>query len=209
MSESHLAYADRNEVLWTEGSPSRFFIVVGQGILKVTQLAINHQEVTIDALGPGSFGGLHLSVTGAHFTSTATSISNFWYLKIPDQVWHQVAEQEPCLNERLWNEVVNKMQHRIDLLSGLFLGGDHQRIGLIVLRIAEQFPERPSGKKATIPLSLQALAELSSTSLESTTSMVKSWQREGFVRIGAQGIRVLQPQELSIRIHQNSAAISL
>ena len=207
--QSHLAYADRNEILWSERTPSRFFIIVGDGILKISHHGLNKQEITIDALGPGSFGGLHLSEADSCFVSSATSVSSFWYLKIPNDVWHKVAKLEPILNERLWNLVVKKMQSRLDLILGLLLGDEEQRIGLILLRLASQFPDKGPGRKATIPLTSLALAELSGTNIDITKSVIKSWRKEGLLHVGMRGIMVNMPDELSDEIHCRSAEMSL
>lgn len=205
VSESHLAYADRGESLWTENSPSRFFVVVGNGIVGISHLTFNKIEVTIDVLGPGSFGGLHLSDPDARFTTTATSYSNLWYLKIPNHVWTQVSQGESFLQERLYREILTKMRRRIDLLAGLLTGNQEQRIGMVLSTLSDQFPDQPSGRKARIPLTLQGLADLTKTDPATAKTILSRWN----VFSGPNYLRIDHPDDFLARVSQNSAATSL
>lgn len=205
VSESHLAYADRGEDLWTENAPSRFFVVVGNGIVRISHLTLNKLEVTIDVLGTGSFGGLHLSDPEARFTTTATTYSNLWYLKIPNHVWTQVSQGEPFLQDRLYREILTKMERRIDLLTGLLTGNEEERIGLVLSRLAAQFPDQRSGRKARIPLTLQGLSELTQTDPTTTKTILSRWN----VFSCPQFIRIDHPDELLDHFGQNSAVTSL
>lgn len=85
-SHAFMAYAERDETIWTEGSPSDFIAIVGSGSVRLTRRSSNENETAIATLGPGGCFGREAVCEGSVHQANAIAGEHTWYLKVPAEV---------------------------------------------------------------------------------------------------------------------------
>jgi CRP-like cAMP-binding protein len=80
---SFMAYAERGETIWTQGSPSSFLAIVGTGSIRLTMTDPDKGEHDIGKVGPGGCLGLEALCGGKTHQSNAIAVDTTWYLKVP------------------------------------------------------------------------------------------------------------------------------
>ena len=83
---SFMAYAERDETIWTEGSPSEFIAIIGTGSVRLTRSSRTGQEYNIQMVEYGQAFGLEAVCGGSSHQSNAIAAEHTWYLKVPAAV---------------------------------------------------------------------------------------------------------------------------
>lgn len=85
-SHAFMAYAERDETIWTEGSPSDFIAIVGSGSVRLTRRSSSGNEGAIATLGPGGCFGMEAVCERSVHQANAIAGEHTWYLKVPTEV---------------------------------------------------------------------------------------------------------------------------
>lgn len=82
-AHSFMAYAERGETIWTQGSPPAFLAIVGTGSIRLTMMDAEKGEIEIGRVNPGGCCGLEALCGGKVHQSNALAMDTTWYLKVP------------------------------------------------------------------------------------------------------------------------------
>jgi len=186
LSKCHLAFAERGDVLWSAGTPSRFFAIIAEGILRLSRKSIQGREVVVEVLGPGSCAGILATLSGADYPLTATAITDTWYLKAPRALWSELGDSYPEFRDRAIQDLGERLLKGFDFHAALLSGDVEQRLATAVLRVHELLPE--SG--ATLPITRQHLAEIACVTVESAIRVTSKWQERGWIASGYRNIKI-------------------
>ena len=196
LQRSTLSYVDRGDVLWKEGSPSRFFVVVGEGLVRMTRRSPQMREVTVEILGPGDCAGILASLNHTGYLLSAIAITNTWYLKVPNDVLVSNGDPNARLKTRLVEELAPRLLHAFDFAASMLSGSVEQRLALTLIRLCALAPPRMGESHPTLPITRQNLADIACTTVESTIRATAKWQKEGWIVSGHRSIKVLDREAL-------------
>jgi len=87
---SFMAYAERDETIWTLGSPSAFVGIVACGSVRLVQQEASMQGETIRA---GGVFGLEAICGRTTHQAHAIAAENTWYLKVPAFVFLALSDK--------------------------------------------------------------------------------------------------------------------
>lgn len=188
---SHLAHAQRGETLWTAGTEARFFLIVAEGLVRLSRRAPHAHEVVVELVGPGSCAGILAALSSGVYPLTAISVTGTWYLKIPISVWHDVLHSEPQLMDSAINELRRRLLESYDFLGGMATCAVEQRLASALLSVHEVLCSPLLDKPEALPISRQCLAEIASTSVETVIRTTTKWQSQGWIEAGYRTIRIV------------------
>ena len=195
--ESRVTLADRAEVLWNRGCEVDFFGVAHDGFVKMTRTNGDGTETTIELMGPGQVFGLLGTVTGTGCPLSAVAVTSLWYLRIPKSAFARVYGTSLPLKDALISRSAVRLHGMVDLMVRLMGGTVEQRLAAILLIVADSYGQRERGTlRLGVPLTRQELADMASTTVESTIRTMSKWQRAGILATEHQMITIRQEKAL-------------
>lgn len=197
-AKSHLAYAERGEIIWLAGSSSHVFAIVGCGFVKMTRTTPQGSEVAIELLGPGQCLGLIVALEGREYPLGATAVTNTWYLKIPTPVFTEVYNSNLKLRDQLFRGLGPRLRKAHDMMARMSTGKIDQRLSAVLLILMDSYGEKCSaGVQIAVPLTRQDLSEMAGTTIETTIRIMSRWQKLGILATDHQMITIKNVPALS------------
>ena len=189
----------RDEVLWRTGAPTTHFSIIVRGLLKIVRPLANGREAIMGLFGPReSIGDAALIQGNAYPASAVVCSETAIVARIPREVVLAEMERWPGLGismNRAIAERVQSLQAKVQILSA---GGVDARLATLLLDLGERFGDQFEDDRIVIPLQLsrQELANLVSTTLETTIRVMSRWQKAGWVETNAEGFVLCNPEAL-------------
>lgn len=180
-SKCRMERAARGDVLWSAGVESRFFVIIGDGIVCLKRRSVEGREVTVEVLGPSSCAGILATVLGTRYPLTSTAITDTWYLRVPRALWAELKVADDQFCERVLSEMGRRMLGGFDYMSALLAGHAEQRLATAVLQVHELLKSR-SGNE--LPVTRQHLADIACVTVESAIRITSRWQSRGWIDSG-------------------------
>ena len=82
-NHSFMAYAERDETIWTSGSPSTFVGIVACGHVRLTRGVTKEPNEDLAQVSAGQCFGMEAICGQSAHQANAIAIENTWYLKVP------------------------------------------------------------------------------------------------------------------------------
>lgn len=189
--------AERAEVLWTKGKEVDFFGVAHDGFIKMTRPNPDGTETTIELMGPGQVFGLLGTVTGTGCPLSAVAVTNLWYLRVPKTSFEKVYRGNGPIKDVLISRSAVRLHGMVDLMVRLTGGNVEQRLAAILLIVADSYGRREVGElHLEVPLTRQEIADMASTTVESTIRTMSKWQKEGILATDRQRVTIRDEKRL-------------
>ncbi|MCG9895070.1 MAG: Crp/Fnr family transcriptional regulator [Fimbriimonadaceae bacterium] len=189
---SHMAFAERAETIWLNGTTVDFFGVVGCGFVKMTRSTSHGQDVTTEVMGPGQVFGLLGVIDGMGCPQTARAICPTWYLKVPKRGFLPVYHQNVILKESLVRRTTTRLRSAYEMMARMSTGKVEERVAVILLILVESYGRQTAkGSLIQVPLTRQDIAEMAGTTVESTIRTISKWQKAGWVSVASRRFTIL------------------
>lgn len=194
---SHMAYAERGEAIWLDGSQVDFFGIVGIGFVKMLRSTATGHDVTTELMGPGQVFGLLGAIDGTGCPQTAQAVCNTWYLKVNKREFMGIYRENTVLKEHLIRRTSNRLRNSFAMLARMSTGRVEQRIAAILFMLADSYgAEDGDGVTLEVPLTRQDIAEMTGTTVETTIRVMSGWQKKGWLATSHKQITLVKPKEL-------------
>jgi CRP-like cAMP-binding protein len=175
---------ERDEAVWMAGSATTHFCVIHRGLVKIVRPLPNGRDAIMGLFGPRESVGDIAVIQGGTFPASAIVCSeSATLIRIPREVILEQMHRWPGLavsmNAALADRV-QTLQTKVQILSA---GGVEARLASLLLDLAERFGDELDDDTVVIPIALarQDLANLVSTTLETTIRVMSRWQKAGWV----------------------------
>ncbi|HTQ09829.1 MAG TPA: Crp/Fnr family transcriptional regulator [Fimbriimonadaceae bacterium] len=195
-SKSFMAYAEKGQMIWAEGSPAEFCSVVGVGFVITSQKMPNRQSLTVELLGPGQTFGLIAVLQGKSLPLTATAATNCWYLKIPAR------EARSAFTDSRMSEIVEDLQSRLrrsrTLAACLSSLEPEERLEAVLRVLADSYGRATSeGIELEVPVSRRDVADIAG-SPEQAIRLLERWELEGLLAVDKSRFVLRRPEGMGI-----------
>ncbi|MCU0691698.1 MAG: Crp/Fnr family transcriptional regulator [Polyangiaceae bacterium] len=188
----------RNEHLWTAGDQPSHFSVIYSGLLKILRALPNGRDAIVGLFGPRESIGDVAVMQGIPYPASAVGCSEqACVIRIPrvDLLGHM--ERCPGLALSISHSMgdrVHALHTKVQILSA---GGVEARLASLLLELADRFGDEFEDDTIVIPivLSRQDLANLVSTTLETTIRVMSKWQKQRWLETRSDGfvLRAVEP----------------
>jgi len=182
LSES--VYED-GEVIVREEDPAARFFLIKSGKVKISLRGHEGREVTLTYLGAGDFFGEMGILDGEPRSATATAAERTAALVGDHDDFLRKLEEHPQIALHLlvtMSKRLRQADERIEDLSFLDVQG---RVAGLLLDLAQkEGTETEVGVVVPLAYTRQELANMVSTSRETLTRVLKSFERLGFIKLG-------------------------
>ena len=187
----------KDEFLFFQDDPADVFYVCLEGRLKLSQLTMDGNQVTMHYPGPGEAFGIIAVLRGIRFPVTAEAVEDCTVLAWDHEAMKRWIKQEPqiALNSiRILSKFIENFQDRITELSTERV---ERRIARTLLRLAQQTGHKSvNGIRININLSRQDIAEMAGTTLYTVSRTLRKWESDGFLDCSGPQILITDPHKL-------------
>lgn len=202
-SVSRLKHTDKGSVIWTDGSQTDYFGLVGSGFVKMVKSSAAGTEMTLELMGPGQIFGLLGVIAGMGCPLTAYGLTQTTYLKIPKLDFMDVFDRNVAMKDELLKRTALRMHQKLDFMTKLSSGSAEERLAAALLVLADSYGEHiDESIRLNVPLTRQALAEIAGLTTETTIRVLSRWAQEGLVKTDQHIITISRPDSLTKRLEQ-------
>ena len=181
-----------NEIILLEDEFGDTFFIISKGHIKVTRVSEDGREVILAILGEGDFFGEMSLLDGQ--TRSANAIANdkceVMILKRHDFL--NFLEKFPKISISLLIELANRIRKSDQQIENFALSDAEQRIGVTLLRLAEELGTIHKGVVSINKLPYQQdIANMAGTSRETVSRMLKLLEKKKLINRKAHTLVIL------------------
>jgi CRP/FNR family transcriptional regulator len=183
----------RGSTIWRVGDVPQALLVVKSGLVKLTRPAPRGRTSLCGLFGAPSVLGELVLVKGVPYQNAAiAATANVVLVAIPRDLMLTCVRREPQIALNLFRGFEEKFTALHDKIDVLSAGSVEARLATLLLKLYSQFgDELDDGTlRIGVPLSRQELADMVSTSFETSVRVLTRWEREGVVTTEDDGFTI-------------------
>ena len=181
---------DRRETIFSEGDPVRHVTMVVSGIVKVTQMGLNGNEVILRLNAAGEIVGSYRVCVNCSHCATAQAVQPCVALVWEAAAFEKLLARIPTFRRntvRALEERLLEMEQRFREVSTEKVGS---RLSSELVRLSDRLRRCTENGLLEITLSRAELAQLTGTTLFTVSRLLCQWQTQGIVRVRRESVLV-------------------
>lgn len=187
----------RGEVVFREGDPSSWFIVLVSGRVKVAKTTLAGRDVILEVFGPGDPLGTVGAWEGFPYPATATALEDSVCVLTGRDDFLGLLEHHPTMVRGLFVGLTLRLVELTNRLAEISGSRVEPRIARLFLRLAEEKGRAlEAGVFIPAPLTRQEIADLCGTTIETAIRVMSRWGKDGILRTERDGFLVLDREAL-------------
>jgi CRP-like cAMP-binding protein len=189
----------RGDILFVEGEPARTYFILGEGQVKVFQSSADGFEVILHMLGPGELVGAFPTLGEGTYPASAQAFTDLVAYSISSKAFDTILEDHHVVAVNLLRFATRILQASHEKLREMATERVEQRIARMLARLANQVGRQTeAGIVIDVPLTRQDLAEMTGTTVFTASRTLKSWERQGILKVGREKVVILDPHRLVV-----------
>jgi CRP/FNR family transcriptional regulator len=184
-----LAAYEKGAKIFEEGDPANHIHFLFLGRVKIVKSA-GDRDLILEILGPGEPVGAVAVYERRPFPATAIALEPSGVISIPSREFFSLLEKRPEITRRLLAGLTMRLMALNRRMADM-TGSVEIRIGRLFSTLAERVGQKTKdGIFIPIALSLQEIADLVGTTVETAIRILSRWQKEGIVETDKKGFRI-------------------
>ena len=179
----------KGSIVFFEGDPGDFLMVVLSGKVKVALLGENGQEVILSILGPDSFFGEMALLETEPRSATVFTLEKSVFLRLERDRFFGLLGQHPSIALKILKHLSSRLRQANEQIRSLAMFDIYGRIARCLLNLGQTQGKR-LGNRIVIPdrPSFQDLAHMVGCSRETLSRALKVLQQNGYLTINKKEI---------------------
>lgn len=172
----------RGQMILLEESLGETFFVISKGSVKVTRLSNDGREVILAMLGEGEFFGEMSLLDGEGRSANIVAIEDASVLTLKRSDFLDILERFPKIAISLLEELARRLRKSDQQIESLSLSDSEHRIGMTLMRLAEELGTIRKGHVTIQRLPYQQdIANMAGTSRETVSRTLKLLEEKGIL----------------------------
>ena len=172
----------KGQMILLEDDLGQTFFVIGGGSVKITRLSDDGREVILAMLGEADFFGEMSLLDGAGRSANVVALEASEILTLSRNDFLEILQDYPKISISLLDELTQRIRKSDQQIESLSLSDVEQRIGITLIRLAEELGTIKQGsvKIKNLPYQ-QDIANMAGTSRETVSRTFKLLEEKGLV----------------------------
>ena len=172
----------KGQMILLEDDLGQTFFVIAEGSVKITRLSDDGREVILAMLGESDFFGEMSLLDGAGRSANVVALEESEVLTLARNDFLDILQQYPKISISLLEELTQRIRKSDQQIESLSLSDVEQRIGITLIRLAEELGTIKQGsvKIKNLPYQ-QDIANMAGTSRETVSRTFKLLEEKGLV----------------------------
>ena len=172
----------KGQMILLEDDLGQTFFVIGGGSVKITRLSDDGREVILAMLGESDFFGEMSLLDGAGRSANVVALESSEVLTLARNDFLEILQDYPKISISLLEVLTQRIRKSDQQIESLSLSDVEQRIGITLIRLAEELGtiKRGSVKIKNLPYQ-QDIANMAGTSRETVSRTFKLLEEKGLL----------------------------
>jgi CRP-like cAMP-binding protein len=172
----------KGQMILLEDDLGQTFFVIAGGSVKITRLSDDGREVILAMLGESDFFGEMSLLDGAGRSANVVSLEASEVLTLARNDFLEILQEYPKISISLLEELTQRIRKSDQQIESLSLSDVEQRIGITLIRLAEELGTIKQGnvKINNLPYQ-QDVANMAGTSRETVSRTFKLLEEKGLL----------------------------
>jgi CRP-like cAMP-binding protein len=172
----------KGQMILLEDDLGQTFFVIAGGSVKITRLSDDGREVILAMLGESDFFGEMSLLDGAGRSANVVALEPSEVLTLSRNNFLEILQDYPKISISLLDELTQRIRKSDQQIESLSLSDVEQRIGITLIRLAEELGTIKQGnvKIKNLPYQ-QDIANMAGTSRETVSRTFKLLEEKGLV----------------------------
>jgi len=172
----------KGQMILLEDDLGQTFFVIAEGSVKITRLSDDGREVILAMLGESDFFGEMSLLDGAGRSANVVALESSEVLTLARNDFLEILEEYPKISISFLEELTQRIRKSDQQIESLSLSDVEQRIGITLIRLAEELGSIKHGtvKINNLPYQ-QDIANMAGTSRETVSRTFKLLEEKGLV----------------------------
>ena len=172
----------KGQMILLEDDLGQTFFVIAGGSVKITRLSDDGREVILAMLGESDFFGEMSLLDGAGRSANVVALEPSEVLTLSRNNFLEILQDYPKISISLLEELTQRIRKSDQQIESLSLSDVEQRIGITLIRLAEELGTIKQGnvKIKNLPYQ-QDIANMAGTSRETVSRTFKLLEEKGLV----------------------------
>ncbi len=172
----------KNKIILMEEDEGDMLFIIDSGSVKITRISEDGREVILSMLGEGEFFGEMSIFDGEVRSANVVTLEQSEVFTLKRADFLSILERYPKISVTLLQELALRLRKSDQLIESLSLGDAENRIGLMLLRIAEESGIYKQGDVVIDKLPFQQdIANMAGTSRETVSRTLKSLENQNMI----------------------------
>ena len=187
----------RDEMLFMQGQPARSLALIRTGSMKVMQLGPNGNEVILWIYGPANVVGLLSESTSGNHSCSARAMELSTVLIWDCTTLQSLMLKYPQIRQNTSQILLIRLNELEERFREVATEKVAKRVALALLRLIKDNGKKVHGG-VEVSLSREELAQMTGTTLFTTSRLLSKWGEMGFVFPRRESVVVRDPYRLEI-----------
>ena len=189
---------ERGEILWKQGDPAEWMLVLCTGTLKLTREWPGGRDAILDLVHRGQMVGVGASIPDANHSATCAALSAGKAMLLSRPRLRALLQQRPDITSSLLALAHARQQSFVQRLEEMAHGPVEHRLARVLLRIGEDLG-LPDSRGVFVPVRLTRgdLAGMVGCRVETTIRVLTRWQRQGVLETRREGLVIRDRKQLT------------
>ncbi len=177
---ARLKRISKNNILFEESEPVKFFFIVKQGTIKLYKTSKKGRELIVRIMNSGDYFCCAPLYTGGKYFVGAIAVEDSLLVTIPAEDFKKALRNE--MTETGWKIIsglCNKIRYLSTLVEDITFKDVEERVITTLLRLAEE--RAPNAKVASLQLTHQDIASMTGTVREVVSRAMSRLKKEGVI----------------------------
>lgn len=184
----------KGQTLLLQGDPGDSLVILLTGNARVTMVARNGREITLDYADPGSVLGEIAVLDGGERTASVIALSDGRYLRLTRAAFEAFVERQPGMAWRLMRELARRLRQTNNTIESDRAFASGPRLARFLQRLT--MTDSKDGR-LRLDLSQGELGSFAGMSRENINRQLSAWADAGIVALEHGRMRVLDNHFLS------------
>lgn len=184
-------YRKNNMILMEDEFGDTFFII-GGGSVKITRVSEDGREVILAMLGEGDFFGEMSLLDGETRSANCIALGDSWVLMLRRRDFLEILEEYPKIAISLLAEMARRIRKSDEQIESLSLTDAQNRVGVTLLRLAEELGTIRRGvvRVNNLP-NQQDIASMAGTSRETVSRIMRLLKEKKMIERRGHSLSIL------------------
>lgn len=184
----------KGQTLLLQGDPGDMLIILLSGQAKVTMVALNGREITLDYADPGAVLGEIAVLDGGARTASVIALANGQYLRLTRAAFEAFVERQPGMAWRLMKELARRLRQTNSTIESDRAFASGPRLARFLQRLT--LSGNGDGR-LRLDLNQSELGNFAGMSRENINRQLSAWADAGIVGLDHGKITILDSTFLS------------
>ena len=183
---------NRNNMILMEDEFGDTFFIISKGSVKITRVSEEGREVILAMLGEGDFFGEMSLLDGETRSANSIALEDAEVLTLKRHDFLEMLEKYPKIAISLLAEMAGRIRKSDQQIESLSLSDAQHRVGMTLLRLAEELGTIRKGVVEVRDLPYQQdIANMAGTSRETVSRMMRFLEEKDMIRRRGHSLSIL------------------